>query len=238
MRFLPIVLLLFAMLCMVHLNRPDEGELLFRQLKDESGDRWPPRAGCQLWLLYIRQKNHEKADDLLDSLKSRFSFERLASLVPSSTRNEIRSAYLRELDTVGKLLRYNPNRIQNLERAVAIDKFLSPDNRGTRQSQWQLIRGYRYFGDLKKALQLTYRLRPLFADPTIALQLSRLLRMTENPGEALLEINKLTFDESGTKYRRNILLKTPFRVHRQSYERKCFGKLLTTCMVQSLRMEY
>ena len=94
--------------CLVELNRIDEATQVFEPLLGEgSGERWPPLAGCQLWLLRLKQKRIEEADAVYQTLATRFSFEQLAVLIPSDLRDEILRLYQDEFRYIGNVLRFS-----------------------------------------------------------------------------------------------------------------------------------
>ena len=74
---------------LVALNRDDEAASLFEPLLTEPGERRPPAAGCQLWLLRVRQKRDIEADAVFENLSTRFRFEQLAALLPNDARQAI-----------------------------------------------------------------------------------------------------------------------------------------------------
>jgi tetratricopeptide (TPR) repeat protein len=139
-------------LCLMHLNRTDEAMQAFQPLVAEPGERWPPQAGVQLWLLLLRQNRYEDADAVYEVLASRFSFQDLATMVPADVRSEILEAYLRAFTSIGNALAFRPEQIRELERAAAVDRFLSYDGQGELMTQVDLSRGYRYLEDYESSL--------------------------------------------------------------------------------------
>ena len=61
------------------MNRADAAVGPLEQLLAEPGDRWPPLAGCQLWLLRLRQKRAADADKVFEVLGVRYRFEQFAT---------------------------------------------------------------------------------------------------------------------------------------------------------------
>jgi eukaryotic-like serine/threonine-protein kinase len=177
-------------LCLVELERVREASQLFEPIMLESGDRWPVLAGCQVWLMRLEQNNFQEANEIFAYLESRFQYEQLAVLIPADVRQSILNSYFDEINTVLKLLRFNPQRIQNMERAVVIDRLLSLDGAGHLTNQLQLARAYRYIGDLDRALPIVEQLARRYPDERdVRRRYSRLLRLTGNAKLALKEVN-------------------------------------------------
>jgi WD40 repeat protein/tetratricopeptide (TPR) repeat protein/predicted Ser/Thr protein kinase len=177
-------------LCLVRLNRPDEAIQIFQPLLGETGERWPPQAGVQLWLALLRQERHADADAVYELLASRYTFEQLALTVPADVRSEILQSYLREMQSLYNVLSYRPERLRNLERAAAIDRLLSYDGRGDMMTQIELSRGYRYTGDLNSALQI---LEPIVRTTSHTVPWRHYLRCLRQMGQhdkALAECNR------------------------------------------------
>lgn len=177
-------------ICLVELNRPEEAGRLLQALFTEEGEQWPLLAGCQLWLLHIRAGHSQEAESMYQSLAARFQFEQLASLLPRAIRDEIVDSYLAESSNVSRLLMFNPQRLQNLERAAAIDRLLSPDGEGERWVQIDLARAYRFAGNLQPALEITAKQAERYPHPTLFRLHSRLLRLTGQPQLALDELQQ------------------------------------------------
>ncbi|MBW3600408.1 MAG: hypothetical protein KY475_24485, partial [Planctomycetes bacterium] len=178
-------------LCLMHLNRGDEAMQVFQPLMAEPGDRWPPQAGVHLWLLLLRQNRYEDADAVYELLASRFTFEQLALMVPADVRDEILAYYLRAFSSIGNALAFRPEQIEELERAAAVDRFLSYDGQGELMAQVDLSRGYRYLGDYESSLAV---LEPIVRSTYHSVpwrHYLRTLRRLDRTDEALRESNRV-----------------------------------------------
>ncbi len=134
-------------LCLLAVDRTSEADELLSSLAIQPGDRWPPHAGCQLWLRRLREKNSTQAEQLLENLTSRFRFEELAGMIPEDVRAEIIHEYGQV--TVGaNLFVPNANRTQQAERAVAVEKLLFQFG-----GEWRLLRAYHGSGQTDLALR-------------------------------------------------------------------------------------
>ena len=134
-------------MCLLAVGRKAEADELLSNLAGQTGDRWPPNAACQLWLHRLRDKHAEQAEQLLESLTLRYRFEELAGMIPEDVRAEILHEYSR--GTVGtNLFLPNPNRVQQAERAAAVQKLLFRSG-----GEWDLLRAYHGSGQLDTALR-------------------------------------------------------------------------------------
>ena len=143
-------------LCLIAVGRAAEGDELLSSLAGQTGDLWPPNAGCQLWLRRLREKNSTQAEEILESLTSRFRFEELAGMIPEDIREEIVQKY--DAMSVGaNLFAPNANRVQQAERAVAVRKLLFQFG-----GEWQLLRAYHGAGRIEEALHYAESITPQF----------------------------------------------------------------------------
>jgi tetratricopeptide (TPR) repeat protein len=55
-------------MCLLELGRMDEAAAIFEPLLSSIGERWPPLAGCYLWVIRLRQKRDAEADAIFDTL--------------------------------------------------------------------------------------------------------------------------------------------------------------------------
>ncbi len=177
--------------CLVQLNRIDEAADTFSQLIAASNDRWPPLAGCQLWMLRLRQNRQADADAIYDTLSTRFRFEQLAVLIPDEVRGEILETYRNDFRTISSVLRYNPNLVRNMQRLAAVDRLLSADGKGDVFTQMEVSRAYRMMGDLDSALAVAERLAQGSDNSTVLRHYSRLLRLTGQPDLAKKMITQM-----------------------------------------------
>ncbi|MDB5337971.1 MAG: hypothetical protein JWN70_3590, partial [Planctomycetaceae bacterium] len=148
-------------LCLVAVGRTAEGDELLSSLSGQSGDLWPPQAGCQLWLRRLREKNSKRAEELLESLASRFRFEELAGMIPEDVRLEIVQEY--ELVSAGvNLIVPNAHRVEQAERGAAVRQLLFQSG-----GEWQLLRAYHAVGRITDALYYAELMTPQFRQPTL-----------------------------------------------------------------------
>ncbi len=143
-----------AAMCLLQLQRTAEAESLLYELLQLPGDMWPALAGITLWDEAVKQKCVGDADDIYTYLASTGNLTRIASLATEETRNRIVRSSLDEFDSIAGLLKPNPNRLQLIQRAAAIDQALSYDGAGTIDTQILLARAYRFEGDFDKAAEI------------------------------------------------------------------------------------
>lgn len=187
-------------LCLVEMGQAVEAAPLLESLMSEEGDHWPLMAGCQLWLIRLQEGKREEADVLFEFLSSRYRFELLAMLVPYDVRQQILESYRSQFKTVADILRHEPNRVQNMERAAEIDRFLSSDGEGNIEIQKELARVYWFTGNDVSALKVQARLARKYPQlPWVIQHYSRALRWTGQPRRALEEINGLLANYTGAE---------------------------------------
>ncbi len=136
-------------LCLLRLNRTENAAELLEQVAATATGRWALLASCQLWSLRTKARQLEAADAIHDSINTRYRVRDLYATVPTELREEILKSY----QTYGvQHFLYNPERIRNLERALAAFKLLgqTPNER----IRTSLIRAYRLIGEEDKALTL------------------------------------------------------------------------------------
>ena len=175
-------------LCLTALQREDEAGELFQQLLLLEDERWSPAAGCQLWLSCLTRKKGAEADAVFEILQTRYRPEQLARLVPTQTRDRIVESSLMDFDKIEKMLRRDPERLQNIERTAAVDRLLSLDGQGTLPVQLTLLRAYRYEDRLEDALRVCEiaSAHPAnSANPLLARHHARVLRQLGRTKEAL-----------------------------------------------------
>lgn len=188
-------------LCLLALRRSAEATPLMEQVAAEGETRWSVLATCQLWLLQLRQKRFEEAGTLFESLAARYRFEELAAIVPDEVRQDILRRYHLQLRNVN-LIKPDPQRVRNAERAVAIEDFLSTGGPSAGTMRWPLYRAYHSAGRLQEALDvLGERVRHSKAqgrfDSRAVLEYSWLLRLLGRPHEALAEVDHCLFEKPG-----------------------------------------
>src|SRR5262249_48770822 len=126
-------------LCLVRRERFDEAAPLLEKLAGEEGNRWPLVAACQLWLIKLKQKRFEEVG-AIRSLLSPHGPEALATYISEETLHRIAGYY--PVATTSNWIRYQPNRLQEQEKLVAILNLLPASDETRRKSK--LVLGMLY----------------------------------------------------------------------------------------------
>jgi len=185
-----------AGLCLASLGREDEAIKMFEEVAAESGERWPVRAACQLWLHHAKEGRLGRAEAIFRNISSRVKFEQLAAIIPVELRQQILDAYHSRYEYTGGMgntLRHNPQLVQDLERLVILEGFFSEPEVST---QWRLLRAYRMAGDLTKATDVGRQILDAVgpnAEVRDVKEYCWLLRLTGQLDEALKVINRYLF---------------------------------------------
>lgn len=193
-------------LCLIALNQLKAAEpILFQVLKSSEEDRWSSLAGCQLWLLLLRQNKYSEAELVYDVISNRFDFDRLVSSVPQELRQEIINKYSQLTAKLSSVFKYDAKRVQKVKLLAAIDRLLSHDGIGTQQVQLQLAQAYELAGELDQALAVVDAMwNSRHKDDNLVRIRARYLRLLNRSEEALQLINgvlKRTGTRPATKYR-------------------------------------
>jgi serine/threonine protein kinase len=187
-------------LCLVGLQREDEAAELFREVQTETGTRWPAVAACQLWLLHLRHKRLDEADQVLAQLSGLYRFEELAAVIPEDVRGRILDAY--RPHGVYDFLRHNPNRVRNLLRADMAEELFNAPAAERWRTRSLLLSAYHAEGNLGGAIRTAER---LLADSSLSAEARTdvvnhyawLLIESQSPERALAEVDRWLFDEGG-----------------------------------------
>lgn len=171
--------------CLTALKRHDEAQELLGPLMADSNGQWAALAGTQLWVSAIRSKQTQNADVIFETLQSRFQFEELAALIPNDVRKEILSGYLNAFTSVSNALKFDANRVRNIERGAAVDRLLSHDGLGHYGRQMELVRAYRFTGEWTKALAALKPLLERSRDTVSVRHFARISRFAGQPEQAL-----------------------------------------------------
>jgi tetratricopeptide (TPR) repeat protein len=147
-----------AAICLVALSRNDEAVKRFEELAIESGDRWPVVASCQLWLLYLRTNRRDTASAILSRLSTQYRFESLAAFITRRQKREILDAYSKSTYGTFEHVRFNPNRIAELEAASTAHKLLRESEYGEMFVTVKLMEAYASAGDKAQAFKLAQQL--------------------------------------------------------------------------------
>jgi tetratricopeptide (TPR) repeat protein len=187
------------------LGRIDEAKTAFGSVVNADGDDWPPLAGLQLWVQALREKNDAEANAIFLTLSNRYQFEQLSALLPPELHDEIIGAYFSGFDSYGAVLEFNPDRLQNVQTAAAIDRFLSHDGRGDVKRQLEVSRAFRFSEQFDEALKVAEGVTrdfPAELDPLRHFQ--RLLRITGKPQQAIDELNAFMARPENESSRSNV----------------------------------
>ncbi|MFO0950561.1 MAG: hypothetical protein U0835_05295 [Isosphaeraceae bacterium] len=108
-------------MCLAALNDAENAAQVFEKLADESGERWPVVAACQLWLLRLRQGRRDEADLVYTNLEAKHPFTQIAALVPADVHLQILSKYSNgDFSFIAR----DPDYSRDLEFALKIANYL------------------------------------------------------------------------------------------------------------------
>lgn len=140
-------------LCLLRLERAVDAEAELGEVALNSHDRWGMLAACHLWLRYLESDQFDEASALLTNVETRFSFRALSDAVPQSTRRDIIRHYRRNANVGNAYLRVTPSedRIEKLQRALAVEELLNRDAISDYRVRFDLIRSYWQAGELDAA---------------------------------------------------------------------------------------
>jgi serine/threonine protein kinase/WD40 repeat protein/tetratricopeptide (TPR) repeat protein len=184
-------------LCLMQLGRLDDAANEFGGVFKSPGERWPPIAGCQLWLIRFRQKQTSEANVVFDELSDRFRFNQVASLIPNELRQELLSYHQSDLLSLGTFVRFDPDLMQRIARFAAVDRFLSLDGRGRELQQIEVARAYHLLGDIPSAIEAAAPIAKGTLNATVARHYIRFLRLNGDHYVALAELD--AFEERQKK---------------------------------------
>lgn len=141
-----------AALCLEALERP-EARRTFQTLAVEEGDRWPVLAACRVWADDLQERRFDDADAVLESLRGRYRFEQLVSIIPSDLRVAILRRYSDQAAQFSLFSR-DPLRVERLRRAADVEDLLGGVNHPHYSASWSLLRALAAAGRLDEALAL------------------------------------------------------------------------------------
>ncbi len=205
-------------LCLLALNRVPDAAALFEPLYLADGERWPALAGCQLWLMRLREKRHDAADVLFQTLSSRFQFRDLLVLLPQDLRSEILKEYREGYRDFSYQLSLDPKRLERLKRAVEMEAELVDDPIERAKTKKELLRAYRMQGNLNEAIRIAETLLRDAPESEGYLYeytwLLRLRRTLQDLALAMTQVNKLLLDAKGELNLKHVgLLVERARIH-------------------------
>jgi tetratricopeptide (TPR) repeat protein len=145
--------------CLARLRRDREAARLFQQVADQTegaAARWRLAALCQLWLIEARAGRGEDADAVLRTLASHARFAELAAHVPEDVRTEMFEAYYPK--GTYDLLRHNPHRVRNLERALEVQTLLGAAAEKQTRIRERLLEAYQFEDRVDRAVAVAEEL--------------------------------------------------------------------------------
>ena len=183
-------------LCLARLGLNEDAAAIWGPLIQEEGEVWPPLAGIQQWLLLVRQKQNAEADAVFELLSTRYRIGQLAALIPENVRHELVENYLSGVHRISGLLTYRPERLRDVQRAAAIDRFLSVDGVGNIALQAEVGRVLGLYGEFAEAEQVLRPLAEQTRHPVAIRHYLRCLRFQSRADEALAEANRLINEQT------------------------------------------
>jgi serine/threonine protein kinase len=198
--------------CLAGLKRYGEAGLLFQQLAEQPGPRWPLLARYQLWLIHLREKRYGEADVLFADLYGRSGSEfkqRAALLIPDDLREAILNSYSDQA-AGHHFYEHDPERVKRFRRAMEVDEILDAPLAHRYWTRWFLLRALRADNQLPQAIALAeevLRQSPV-EETSPAIQYAQeygwLMRNRGQPERALHEIDRRLFEAPGV-YRTALL---------------------------------
>jgi serine/threonine protein kinase len=128
-------------LCLLQRNRLDEAVPLLEKVAGEEGKRWPIVAACQLWLIKLKQKRTEDVNRILAFLSPQGS-EELATYISEDVLHQIAAYY--PAAAVSNWVRYQPDRLRQQEKLVAVLDLLPASDEARRKSKLALTMLYHF----------------------------------------------------------------------------------------------
>tara|TARA_R110002073_G_scaffold8027_23_gene44944 strand:+ start:4401 stop:10460 length:6060 start_codon:yes stop_codon:yes gene_type:complete len=165
-----------AAVCLLKMKRIAEASNLFDLIRKSRADPWGLLASCQRWLLHLQKKEFEKADLISDQLSAGYTFEQLAAAIPSEQRSMILDAFFSQPWDAR-----SPSGLARIVRAMAIDRFMSIDGRGSLDHQEYCIKAIERAGHLDHAERLWTTLMSDF--PTTNTAYYRLSMLARSNGD-------------------------------------------------------
>ena len=144
-------------LCLLALRRDQEGDAILEALSNQRASRWTALATCQLWLHQVQQNRFDETEAIFANLSGKYRIEQLTTFVPSELHEQIVEGYA-SLGVARNLLRPNPARVEQCERAVAIADLFDPQHVSVSRivrdlACLRLLRAYRMLGQEEEALK-------------------------------------------------------------------------------------
>ena len=181
-------------LCQARLGRTTAAMETWRSLLLADDPVWSPIAGCQLLLLLLEQTKDKDAGEVFDLLAGRYKFEAFVRHVAVADRHRIVDHFTAEFSRPHQLLRYDPLRRQRLDRALKIDRLMSPTGFGRPATQLYMVRALRFEGRTAEAANLCKQIVDRTHDGMAYRNYLRLLRQTGRPEKTLQLADQLLHD--------------------------------------------
>jgi tetratricopeptide (TPR) repeat protein len=190
-------------LCLAALNRLGEAEKQFHTVAHADGQRWPLSAACQLWLMQLRQRRFDDMDDLLDIVGSRLQPGQIRVYVPAGVRHDlVGHTHLPRKD----FLFFEPDHLRRAKAHLKLAELLQEPNY-LYYAEFFLGRVLCLAGRNDEALPYFQRCvksseRVLSSGDGLRVLLplrhaAWLMRLRGDAGQALPQIDRILFDESG-----------------------------------------
>ncbi len=176
--------------CLIKLQRETEAQPILTGLLRSDSAPWSTLAGITLWDQTLKSGRASEADELFAFLQSTDKFGEAAFLTSEETRSRILGSIMEQFTSITTLLRENPNRLAQLNRASEVDRVLSYDGQGTIEAQLELSKAYRFEGQFDEALEIVSRLTNRTISPRVLTSYTRLLRLSGQAGGAIGFINE------------------------------------------------
>ena len=151
-------------LCLKELKRKDDAIPILDRLTDrlagasDAASRWPLRAACQLWLLYLQRNDRDHAEQLLNKLAPSYSFQELAALVPVEEREMILAAYSVNWGGEWNAIVYKTDDkdVERVRKAVNLLDVLGEEPDQRQSMTLRLIDTLRVVGRVEEARQVAF----------------------------------------------------------------------------------
>jgi tetratricopeptide (TPR) repeat protein len=141
-------------LCRVNLNQDVLAEARFQSVASGDGERWPAVALCHLWLLYLRQNDLTKADEVLSKLSARFPFEQLAVYVPEEVRARMTDSFRSAGGFDLHEFKLHPGKVAILKRCDQLEGIFHVHPEKRQETKYGLLKASSVSGDLDGAIRI------------------------------------------------------------------------------------
>ena len=126
-------------ICLDAMQRTSECDEILEGLLNNDPP-WSMHAASRLWLSYLKRGRNQDADVIVANLTTRYQFEDLARHLSVELRKQILAYYRGQWNVYGFMP--NPDRIQQLERAVRVQALLDAPRIDYWETRWALVVAY------------------------------------------------------------------------------------------------